>query len=447
MVSVSKFFAVTVSCLLSVVTAAGQQPSSSSSIDGVLFSETFDDDVLSTGKWIRSEDERYQHQSETLKILPVTTAIEGLNRDNGLTLSQENKHYGVSTKFATPLDTKGKDFVVQYDLRLTGGLDCGGAYIKLLRDTPELDLKMLNGDTPYTIMFGPDKCATNNRVHFIIQHQNPITKKWEEKHYNTTVNIKSDKVHTHLYTLFIKQNNDFEIYIDKRLGKKGNLLTHMRPPVNPSLTIDDPTDSKPSDWVEDDKMDDPTATKPDDWDEHAPKMIENPNAIMPKGWNVDAPEQIPDPKGEKPEGWDDEEDGVWEAPLVDNPACNVGCGEWKRPMMPNPAYKGVWKAPKVPNPAYKGLWTPLQIPNPEYFEDKNPVDTLAPMGALAVEVWTTTAGIHFDNFLVASSLKAAFRFADLTYGVKGTVLTITKPPHLNLTLVISFHCPHLCIDK
>ena len=39
---------------------------------------------------------------------------------------------------------------------------------------------------------------------------------------------------------------------------------------------------------------------------------------------------------------------MWEAPLVDNPACNVGCGEWKRPMMLNPAYKGAWKAPKVP---------------------------------------------------------------------------------------------------
>ena len=48
---------------------------------------------------------------------------------------------------------------------------------------------------------------------------------------NTTLNTKSDKGRSHLYTLVLKENNDFEIYVDKRLGKKGNLLTHMLPPV------------------------------------------------------------------------------------------------------------------------------------------------------------------------------------------------------------------------
>jgi hypothetical protein len=152
-------------------------------------------------------------------------------------------------------------------------------------------------------------------------------------------------------------------------------------------------------------------------------MIENAKAVMPKGWSVDAPEQIPDPKADKPSGWDDEEDGVWEAPLVENPACDVGCGEWKRPMMHNPAYKGKWKAPKVPNPAFKGAWTPRQIPNPAFFEDKDPYGSLAPMAALAVEVWTTTAGIHFDNFCIANRLKDAFAFADATYGVKEALET------------------------
>jgi len=33
---------------------------------------------------------------------------------------------------------------------------------------------------------------------------------------------------------------------------------------------------------------------------------------------------VPDPNATKPATWDDEEDGVWEAPLVDNPACKVG---------------------------------------------------------------------------------------------------------------------------
>jgi len=44
------------------------------------------------------------------------------------------KHYGVSTKFSKPLQSNGKDIVVQYELKLEETLNCGGAYIKLLRE-------------------------------------------------------------------------------------------------------------------------------------------------------------------------------------------------------------------------------------------------------------------------------------------------------------------------
>ena len=36
-------------------------------------------------------------------------------------------------------------------------------------------------DTPYTIMFGPDKCGETNKVHFILRHKSPVTGEWEEK--------------------------------------------------------------------------------------------------------------------------------------------------------------------------------------------------------------------------------------------------------------------------
>ena len=36
-----------------------------------------------------------------------------------------------------------------------------------------------------------------------------------------------------------------------------------------------------------------------------------------------------------------------------NPACEaVGCGEWTRPMIQNPNYKGKWKPPMIDNPDY-----------------------------------------------------------------------------------------------
>ena len=38
------------------------------------------------------------------------------------------KHYGFSSKFPTPLEPKGKDIVLQYELKLEEGLTCGGLY-------------------------------------------------------------------------------------------------------------------------------------------------------------------------------------------------------------------------------------------------------------------------------------------------------------------------------
>ena len=36
--------------------------------------------------------------------------------------------------------------------------------------------------TPYTIMFGPDKCGSDAKLHFIFRHINPMNKTIEEKH-------------------------------------------------------------------------------------------------------------------------------------------------------------------------------------------------------------------------------------------------------------------------
>lgn len=53
-----------------------------------------------------------------------------------------------------------------------------------------------------------------------------------------------------------------------------------------------------------------------------------------KDW--DKPEHIPDPDAVKPEDWDDEMDGEWEPPQIDNPEYK---GEWKPKQIDNPAYK------------------------------------------------------------------------------------------------------------
>lgn len=81
--------------------------------------------------------------------------------------------------------------------------------------------------------------------------------------------------------------------------------------------------------------------------------------------------------------------------------------------------------PLISNPAYIGQWAPRQIPNPAFFEDVHPSHT-APMAAVAIEVWTTNAAIHFDNIVVAHSIDDAFAFADATFGPKHAAELLQK---------------------
>lgn len=45
-----------------------------------------------------------------------------------------------------------------------GGLECGGAYMKLLQDNKKLHREEFSNASPYIIMFGPDKCGATNKV-------------------------------------------------------------------------------------------------------------------------------------------------------------------------------------------------------------------------------------------------------------------------------------------
>ncbi|GBM88376.1 Calnexin [Araneus ventricosus] len=253
-------------------------------------------------------------------------------------------------------------FDKKYEVQFQNGQECGGAYLKLLSQVPDMDLRTFHDKTPYTLMFGPDKCGNDHKLHFIFRHRNPKNGSFEEKHWKRSTAVpKFDDIFKdkkpHLFTLVINPDNKFEVLMDKQSIHKGSLLENFSPPVNPEPEIDDPNDVKPADWDEREKIPHPTATKPDDWDEVAPRQIVDPNARKPDGWLDDEPELIPDPNAEKPADWDDEMDGEWEAPLINNPKCEkIGCGKWKPPMIDNPKYKGKWRAPLIDNPNYKVLF-------------------------------------------------------------------------------------------
>ena len=309
--------------------------------------------------------------------------LRGIEGDKGLVLKDKAAHHAISAKFDKPISNKKDTLVVQYEVKLQSGLECGGAYMKLLQDNKKLASDEFSNACPYIIMFGPDKCGATNKVHFIFRHKNPKTGEYEEKHLKTPPAARITKTTT-LYTLIVNPDQTFEIKIDNESVKTGSLLEDFTPPVNPEEEIDDPKDTKPDDWVDEAQITDPDATKPDDWDEDAPYEIVDEEATKPDDWLEDEPKMIPDPEAEKPEDWDDEEDGDWVPPLVPNPKCDEvsGCGPWERPMMKNPEYKGKWTAPMIDNPAYKGVWAPRKIANPDYFEDKTPAN-FEPMGAVS----------------------------------------------------------------
>jgi hypothetical protein len=224
-------------------------------------------------------------------------------------------------------------------------------------------------------------------------------------------------------------NQTYEVFFNGKSQSTGSLLEDFSPAVNPDKEIDDPSDSKPSDWVDEKRITDPEATKPEDWDEEAPYEIVDEEATKPEGWLDNEPEMTPDPDSEKPEEWDDEEDGDWVAPMIRNPKCDdaPGCGEWKRPNKPNPAYKGKWFAPMIDNPAYVGEWSPRKIANPAFFEDNTPTKSLNKIGGVGIELWTMTEDILFDNIYVGHSLEDAQKLAAETYEVKHTVEDAIKP--------------------
>ncbi|KAH6853798.1 Calreticulin family-domain-containing protein [Chaetomium sp. MPI-CAGE-AT-0009] len=331
------------------------------------------------------------------------TVYKGMEGDKGLVIKNPAAHHAISAKFPKKIDPKGKTLVVQYEVKLQKGLECGGAYMKLLRDTKALHQDEFSNTTPYVIMFGPDKCGHTNKVHFIFNHKNPKTGEYEEKHLTSPATAKIVKT-TELYTLIVHPNNT---YVIEQNGEQ---------------EIDDPKDKKPDDWVDEARIADPDAKKPDDWDEDAPYEIVDEEATQPEDWLVDEPLTIADPEAQKPEDWDDEEDGDWIAPTVANPKCAdvSGCGPWTKPMKKNPDYKGKWTAPYIDNPAYKGVWAPRQIKNPDYFEDKHPAN-FEPMGAIGFEIWTMQNDILFDNIYVGHSVEDAKKLAEETFFKKHPV--------------------------
>ena len=281
--------------------------------------------------------------------------------NKGVQTTTDARFHGLIAPLAKEFKSTDKTLVLQYSVKNEQDLGCGGAYIKLL-PTEGTDVKSFGGDTPYAVMFGPDKCGYNSRTHVIFTYngENLLIKREPRMETGGLTNT---------YTLIVKPDNTYEVRINNEEVQSGSLYEDwdfLEP-----KEIKDPEQSKPSDWVDNALMDDPEDTKPEGWD--------------------DIPETIPEEGAEVPEDWDEEEDG-----------------EWEPPMVPNPEYKGEWKPRQIENPDYKGEWEHPLIPNPDFVDDKAVYDVCANgCGYVGFELWQVEAGTIFDNILVTDSIEEA----------------------------------------
>lgn len=114
--------------------------------------------------------------SSAWDIKEANTPYTAYENDHVLHLKERQSFFGISTRLSSPIETNNKDpLVVQFEVKNEGTIfvndgpyPCGGAYLKLFRDPLEQEYKALgtsfepsklSNASPYSIMFGPDRCG------------------------------------------------------------------------------------------------------------------------------------------------------------------------------------------------------------------------------------------------------------------------------------------------
>jgi calnexin len=151
-------------------------------------------------------------------------------------------HSAISTRFDKPITIVNKTIIVQYKMTAQKAFTCSGGYIKVFSD-PDFRPSKLTNETQYTLMFGPDRCGSE-RIHFIYQHFHPIRRRFFQKALRDPPAPPID-LFSHLYTLVIRPNATFSIWVDNEEKRNGSLFFDFVPPLLEPREIADPEDRRP----------------------------------------------------------------------------------------------------------------------------------------------------------------------------------------------------------
>ncbi|XP_024189820.1 calreticulin isoform X2 [Rosa chinensis] len=262
----------------------------------VFFEEKFEDGWEK--HWVKSDWKKDENLAGEWNY--TSGKWNGDANDKGIQTSEDYRFYAISAEFPE-FSNKDKTLVFQFSVKHEQKLDCGGGYIKLL--SGDVDQKKFGGDTPYSIMFGPDICGYSTKKVHAILHYNETNKLIKKD-----VPCETDQL-THVYTFIIRPDATYSILIDNVEKQTGSLYS--------------------------------------DWD------------LLP-------PKKIKDPEAKKPEDWDDEEDGEWTAPTIPNPEYKGEWspkkiknpnykGKWKAPLIDNPKFTDDPDLYVFPNLKYVGI--------------------------------------------------------------------------------------------
>jgi len=135
------------------------------SLATVHFKESFDGDHWES-RWVVSKHHKESEQGKFVHTAGKWFGDAEINK--GIQTSEDNRFYAISTEFDS-FSNKGKDLVIQYDVKFEQKIDCGGGYLKF---GPNIEEDKFHGETVYNIMFGPDFCGySTKKVHVIFNYK------------------------------------------------------------------------------------------------------------------------------------------------------------------------------------------------------------------------------------------------------------------------------------
>mmetsp|Transcript_143167 Transcript_143167/g.252685 ORF Transcript_143167/g.252685 Transcript_143167/m.252685 type:complete len:409 (-) Transcript_143167:124-1350(-) len=335
----------------------------------VYFKETFDE--LWESRWVKSKKHENDNAQGDFGLHTgkwYTDPIEDLGLETDI--DEDHRYFQLSASFPS-FTNKNVDLYIQFQVKWERDVECGGSYIKV---GPKLeDPEQFGRDTPWHIMFGPDKCGPlNYKTHLIFHIGGKEVPKKEKLPYIQahTPGQPAKLGISHLYRLVLTSDNTVRVEMDGKKVYQGNLVEDWE--ILAPEWIPDP-DSYKADW----------------WDER--EGFEDPNDKKPEDWVDEA--RLPDPEALKPTDWDPEEDG-----------------EWEPSTLPNPEFKGNWHPKQIRNARYMGKWRPEYMANPDYQNNKMNY-LFRDIGYIGLDLWQVKGGTIFDNIIITDNKGAADKFA------------------------------------